>query len=54
MNVKEYYNNLLINDPKFREFVKANEGKSYQQVAFENGIDPDALDSLSEKMQQAI
>lgn len=51
MSIKEYYNSLLISDPNFREFVKANEGKSYQQVALENGIDISVLDELA---QQAV
>ena len=38
MNIKEYYEALLIQNPEFRAFVKENEGKSYQQIIEENNL----------------
>ena len=33
------YNNLMRNNPQFRQFVNDNRGKSAEQIAQEHGID---------------
>lgn len=42
-NPEVAYQNMLKNNPQFAQFVKDNEGKSIEQVAKENGIDPSIL-----------
>lgn len=42
-NPEEMYNHMLQNNPKFREFVEQNKGKSPEQIASEHGIDPKLL-----------
>lgn len=42
-NPNAVMNAMMQNNPKFREFVNANKGKSAEQIARENGIDLDLL-----------
>lgn len=42
-NPKEAYENLYNNDPKFRDFVEENKGKTIEQIALEHDIDLDKL-----------
>lgn len=34
---------MMRNNPQFAEFMRANQGKSPEQIAIENGIDPNLL-----------
>jgi signal-transduction protein with cAMP-binding, CBS, and nucleotidyltransferase domain len=38
-NPQAFYNDLMNTNPQFRNFVNANQGKSLQQIAQENGIE---------------
>ena len=38
-NPQAAYEQLMRNNPKFAEFVRANQGKTPEQIASENGID---------------
>lgn len=40
------YRTLMQNNPQFAQFVNANQGKSVEQIASENGIDLSALKKL--------
>lgn len=42
-NPDDIYNNMLQNNPQFRDFIEANKGKSIEQIARENGINPSLL-----------
>lgn len=42
-NTDDIYTELMNNNPQFKAFVKANEGKSVEQIARENGIDINLL-----------
>ena len=42
-NIDEYYNELFRNNAQFRQFIEANKGKTAEQIALENGINPDFL-----------
>lgn len=42
-NTDDIYTELMNNNPQFKAFVQANEGKSVEQIARENGIDPNFL-----------
>ena len=42
-NPDDLYNQLYANNPQFRDFVNNNKGKSPDQIARENGIDPKIL-----------
>lgn len=42
-NPDEYFNELMRNNPQFRQFVEANRGKTPEQIAGENGIDINLL-----------
>lgn len=42
-NADELYNNMLQNNPQFKAFVEQNKGKSIEQIAKENGINPQLL-----------
>ena len=38
-NSEQIFNNLMQNNPQFRQFMQANQGKTPEQVAREKGID---------------
>lgn len=38
------YQDMLKNNPQFAKFVKDNEGKTPEQIAKDNGIDPSILE----------
>lgn len=42
-NADEIYDDMMKNNPQFRAFVEANRGKSIEQIAQENGINPKFL-----------
>lgn len=42
-NADELYNNMIQNNPQFKDFVEQNKGKSIEQIAKENGINPNIL-----------
>ena len=42
-NTDEVFNDMFKNNPQFRQFVEANKGKSVEQIAQENGINPQLL-----------
>lgn len=42
-NADELYNSMLQNNPQFKAFVEQNKGKSIEQIAKENGINPQLL-----------
>lgn len=44
--IEAMYNNLLRNNPQFRQFVKENEGKSIQDIAMEYDLDLSILKNL--------
>lgn len=39
-------NYMMANNPKFRNFVEQNRGKTPEQIAIENGIDINSLRNL--------
>lgn len=40
------WKNLMMTNPQFASFVEANKGKSAEQIARENGLDPNILRNL--------
>ena len=42
-NPDDVFNEMMQNNPDFRRFVESNRGKSPEQIARENGIDPTIL-----------
>ena len=42
-NPNVLYQQMLNNNPQFRQFVEQNKGKTIEQIANENGIDVNAL-----------
>ena len=42
-NADELYYSMLQNNPQFKAFVEQNKGKSIEQIAKENGINPQLL-----------
>lgn len=42
-NPDAVFNEMMQNNPDFRKFVESNRGKSPEQIARENGIDPTIL-----------
>lgn len=38
-NPEQMFQQMMQNNPQFRQFVEANKGKTPEQVARENGID---------------
>ncbi len=40
------FNQLMRTNPRFAQFVRANQGKTPEQIASENGIDYSAVRSL--------
>lgn len=40
------YQQMMQNNPDFASFVNANRGKSPQQIAIENGLNPDILNNF--------
>jgi hypothetical protein len=38
--------NMMNQNPQFRQFVQSNQGKTIQQIARENNIDFNALNSI--------
>ncbi len=42
-NADDIFNDMMKNNPQFRQFVESNKGKSVEQIARENGIDPSIL-----------
>lgn len=40
----ELYNQMMKNNPQFRQFVESNANKTPQQIASENGIDFDSIE----------
>lgn len=45
-NPEQIAQQMMQQNPKFREFMKANKGKSPEQVAQENGIDLSMLKNM--------
>lgn len=45
-NATGMYEQLMKNNPKFAKFVEDNQGKTPEQIATENGIDPMVLKYL--------
>lgn len=39
-NPQAIFQNLMQSNPQFQQFVQQNQGKSIDQIARENGIDP--------------
>lgn len=37
------YQEMMRTNPQFKEFVEKNKGKSVEEIAKENGIDPSVL-----------
>ena len=44
------YEEMMKTNPKFAKFVKENEGKSPEQIAKENGIDPSILELFKQQI----
>lgn len=42
-NPEAFAMRMMQTNPQFAEFVRANQGKSVEQIATENGIDPEML-----------
>ena len=42
-NTDEVFNDMMKNNLQFRQFIEANKGKSVEQIAKENGINPQLL-----------
>ncbi len=42
-NTDSLFDEMLQNNPQFRQFVEMNKGKSIEQIAKENGINPNVL-----------
>ena len=42
-NPDAVFDEMMQNNPDFRKFVESNRGKSPEQIARENGIDPTIL-----------
>lgn len=42
-NPDAVFNELMKNNPQFRNFIESNRGKSPEDIARENGIDPTIL-----------
>ena len=42
-NPDAVFSEMMQNNPDFRKFVESNRGKSPEQIARENGIDPTIL-----------
>lgn len=42
-NPDDLYRELIQNNPQFRQFVEQNKGKTIEQIAQENGINPNFL-----------
>ena len=42
-NPDDLFNQMMENNPQFRQFIEANKGKSVEQIAKENGINPQLL-----------
>lgn len=45
-NPQEVFNQMMQNNPAFRNFYEANKGKSPEQVAKEHGIDLNQLKNM--------
>lgn len=45
-NPDDMYNQLMKNNPQFRQFVEANANKTPQQIASENGIDFNTIEQF--------
>jgi hypothetical protein len=45
-NPEAFAQRLMQNNPQFANFVRQNQGKTLQQIATENGIDPNMLNGL--------
>ena len=45
-NPQGMYDQMMQNNPQFADFVRRNQGKSAEQIARENGIDPNLLKNL--------
>ena len=42
-NPGELYAQLMQSSPQFRSFVQKNQGKSWEQIAQENNVNPDLV-----------
>lgn len=42
-NADDIFNEMLENNPQFKQFVEMNKGKPIEQIAKENGINPNIL-----------
>lgn len=42
-NPDTVFNELMKNNPQFKNFIESNRGKSPEDIARENGIDPAIL-----------
>lgn len=45
-NPEAFAQRLMQTNPQFADFVRQNQGKSLQQIAIENGIDPSVLSNV--------
>lgn len=48
-NPQELYDNMLKTNPQFAQFVEANKGKSPEEIAKANNIDPAILSLFNMK-----
>lgn len=48
-NPQELYDNMLKTNPQFAQFVKDNEGKTPEEIAKANNIDPAVLSLFNMK-----
>lgn len=46
MNPQKAYEEMIKTNPQFKKFVEDNQGKSVEQIAKENGIDPKLISSF--------
>lgn len=45
-NPQQMFQNMMQNNPQFRQFMEANKGKDPMQVAKEHGIDLEQIKSM--------
>lgn len=48
-NPGELYAQLMQSSPQFRSFVQKNQGKSWEQIAQENNVNPDIVRRLMKR-----
>lgn len=42
-NPDAFYQKMIVNNPQFAKFIEDNKGKTPEQIAKENGVDPRIL-----------